>query len=49
MWIDMMNIGPINNYCWTTLILLPFKSPRAGLMRHPKPVGGIEVFKSDKW
>lgn len=47
--VDFNGFGPINNYCWTTSILLPYNSPLTGLMRHPQPVGGIEVFKAEKW
>ena len=47
--IDFNGFGPINNYCWTTSILLPLDSALKRRISHPRPVGGIEVFKGDKW
>lgn len=47
--IDFNGFGPINNYCWTTSILLKLDSPLRRRISHPKPVGGIEVFKGDRW
>jgi hypothetical protein len=47
--VDFNGFGPINSYCWTTSILLPLKSSLEQRIGHPKPVGGIEVFKGDKW
>lgn len=47
--VDFNGFGPINNYCWTTSILLPFKSALTEIMGHPQPIGGIEASKSDKW
>lgn len=47
--VDFNGFGPINNYCWTTSILLPLQG-RLGLSsRHPTPIGGIEASKGDKW
>lgn len=47
--IDFNGFGPINNYCWTTSILLSFNSSLKRHIGHPTPIGGIEVFKGDKW
>lgn len=47
--IDFNGFGPINNYCWTTSILLSFDSHLKRHVAHPRPVGGIDVFKGDKW
>ncbi len=47
--VDFNGFGPVNNYCWTTSIFLPFPSPYAERLGHPHPIGGIEVSKSDKW
>lgn len=47
--VDFNGFGPINNYCWTTSILLACDSLLQGRVGHPKPLGGIEVFKGDKW
>ncbi|WP_377295841.1 hypothetical protein [Rhizobium sp. SGZ-381] len=47
--IDFNGFGPINNYCWTTSILFPFNSSLKDRIHQPKPVGGIEASKNDKW
>lgn len=47
--IDFNGYGPINNYCWTTSIFLSFSSSITNRIGHPRPIGGIEVFKVDKW
>lgn len=47
--VDFSGFGPINNYCWTTSILLPFNSSMTSLMGNPNPIGGIEVYKVEKW
>lgn len=47
--VDFNGFGPLNNYCWTTSIFLPFPSPYVERLRQPHPIGGIEVSKSDKW
>lgn len=47
--IDFSGFGPINNYCWTTSILLSINSLLNNRIGHPRPVGGIEVFKGEKW
>lgn len=47
--VDFSGFGPINNYCWTTSILLPFKSSLTGHIHNPQPIGGIEAYKTDKW
>jgi hypothetical protein len=47
--IDFNGFGPVNNYCWTTSIFLPLKSPYGERFRQPQPIGGIEVSKGDKW
>lgn len=47
--VDFNGFGPVNNYCWTTSIFLPLQSPFAERLRQPQPIGGIEVFKGDKW
>lgn len=47
--IDFSGFGPINDYCWTTSIFLKLHSPLIDRLRFPRPVGGIEVFKADKW
>jgi len=47
--VDFNGFGPINNYCWTTSILLPCTSDLGGRLGQPRPIGGIEVTKGDKW
>jgi hypothetical protein len=47
--VDFNGFGPINNYCWTTSIFFPFDSSVSHLFGHPSPVGGIDVYKGDKW
>ncbi len=47
--VDFNGFGPVNAYCWTTSIFLPFRSPYVNRLRQPQPIGGIEVFKGDKW
>lgn len=47
--VDFNGFGPINNYCWTTSILFRLSSPLKSRFGHPKPVGGIEVFRGEKW
>lgn len=47
--VDFNGFGPINNYCWTTSILLKLDSNLKQIISHPRPIGGIEVFKGDKW
>lgn len=47
--VDFNGFGPINEYCWTTSILLPFRSPIGDLIGQPRPIGGIAVSKGDEW
>lgn len=47
--VDFNGFGPVNNYCWTTSVFLPLRSPYLERLRQPQPIGGIEVSKSDKW
>ncbi len=47
--VDFNGFGPVNNYCWTTSIFLPFRSPYADRLRQPQPIGGIEVSKGGTW
>jgi hypothetical protein len=47
--IDFSGFGPINDYCWTTSVLLRATSILAERVNHPKPIGGIDVYKADKW
>lgn len=47
--VDFNGFGPVNNYCWTTSIFLPFHSPFMQRLRQPQPIGGIEVFKGERW
>ena len=47
--IDFSGFGPINDYCWTTSVLLHAKCILAERINHPRPIGGIEVYKADKW
>lgn len=47
--VDFNGFGPVNNYCWTTSILLSFNSPLKHHFFRPMPIGGIEVFKGEKW
>jgi hypothetical protein len=47
--VDFNGFGPVNNYCWTTSIFLPLRSPLIERLRQPQPIGGIEVFKGEKW
>jgi hypothetical protein len=47
--VDFSGFGPVNNYCWTTSIFLPLRSPFMERLRQPQPIGGIEVVKGEKW
>lgn len=47
--VDFNGFGPVNNYCWTTSVFLPFRSPYLERLRQPQPLGGIEVSKGDTW
>ena len=47
--IDFSGFGPINPYCWTTSIFLPWVSPLMGKIRQPHPIGGIPVSKGEMW
>lgn len=47
--VDFNGFGPVNNYCWTTSVFLPFRSPYIDRLKQPQPIGGIEVSKGDKW
>lgn len=47
--VDFSGFGPINPYCWTTSIFLPWVSPLMGKIRHPQPIGGIPVSKGEMW
>lgn len=47
--IDFSGFGPINAYCWTTSIFMRFQSPLLDRLRYPRPVGGIDVYRADKW
>jgi hypothetical protein len=47
--VDFNGFGPVNDYCWTTSVFLPFQSPYIERLRQPQPIGGIEVYKGDKW
>lgn len=47
--VDFNGFGPVNQYCWTTSVFLPFQSPYMERLKQPQPIGGIEVFKGDKW
>jgi hypothetical protein len=47
--VDFSGFGPINNYCWTTSLLVPAKSVLNGRLKHPRPVGGIDVCKLTNW
>jgi hypothetical protein len=39
--IDFSGFGPINNYCWTTSIFIPWDSTLQNEFRNPHPLGGI--------
>lgn len=47
--IDFNGFGPINDYCWTTSILLRAPSVLSGRMGHPQPIGGIQVQRGPTW
>ncbi len=47
--VDFNGFGPINPYCWTTSIFLPWKSPLAARFGTPFPIGGIPVCRGEKW
>jgi hypothetical protein len=47
--VDFNGFGPVNNYCWTTSIFLPFESALISRIHQPHPIGGIEVFRGEKW
>lgn len=47
--VDFSGFGPINAYCWTTSIFMRVQSSLLNRLRHPAPVGGIEVYRADKW
>ncbi len=47
--VDFNGFGPINNYCWTTSVFLPLRSPLAERLRQPQPIGGIEAVKGEDW
>lgn len=47
--IDFNGFGPVNNYCWTTSVFLPFRSPYMERLKQPQPIGGIQASKGDKW
>ncbi|MDO9582623.1 MAG: hypothetical protein Q7J24_05875 [Desulfomicrobium sp.] len=47
--VDFNGFGPINPYCWTTSIFLPWASPLMTKMRQPQPIGGIPVTKGEMW
>jgi hypothetical protein len=47
--LDFNGFGPVNNYCWTTSLFLPLRSPFMERLRPPQPIGGIEVSKAEEW
>ena len=47
--VDFSGFGPINNYCWTTSLLVPAASVLSSRLKHPRPVGGIDVCKAANW
>lgn len=47
--VDFNGFGPINNYCWTTSLFLPWKSSFSKRFGPPQPIGGIRVARHEKW
>lgn len=47
--IDFNGFGPINSYCWTTSLLIPAVSVLGSRLKHPRPVGGIDICKPAIW
>ncbi|MBR0843862.1 hypothetical protein JQ607_27015 [Bradyrhizobium liaoningense] len=47
--IDFSGFGPINNYCWTTSLLVPATCVLNAHLNHPRPIGGVEVGKGATW
>ena len=48
--ISFSGFGPINAYCWTTSLFLPFcKHVLENRTSSPLPIGGIEAKPHDKW
>jgi hypothetical protein len=47
--IDFNGYGPINPYCWTTSLFIPWKSPYQSRIKLPNPIGGISVSRGELW
>ncbi|MCA1985200.1 MAG: class I SAM-dependent methyltransferase [Desulfovibrio sp.] len=47
--IDFSGFGPCNPYCWTTTLLLPFRSPLVQRLHAPAPIGGVAAQHGENW
>jgi hypothetical protein len=47
--IDFNGFGPINPYCWTTSLFLPWQSSFQNRINLPHPIGGITTERGELW